>query len=91
LPTVIGVGLFALLWFTGAIRRIFTGFKMVAPPPRPVAKDTPAEVADDGPTPGDFDPDAALARYMAGRSTSQSTPEQAQAPRGFGRRGLPSQ
>ena len=89
LPTVIGVGLFALLWFSGAIRRVFAGFRMVAPPKRPVGKDSvPAASVDDVPAGGSFDPDAALARYMAARPASPSDPEPVQAPRGFGRRGL---
>ena len=90
MPTVIGVGLFALLWFTGAIRRVFAGFKLVAPPKRPVGEKVSAELDDEGPKQGAFDPDAALARYMAVREKNQPAAQPTQSPRGFGRRGLSS-
>ena len=86
-PTLIGVGLLAALWLIGAAVRFRNGFKMVAPPPR---RSRPTSVAEDdlGGTGRDFDPDAALARYLAGRNTTPEVAGAGPAPRGFGRRGL---
>ena len=89
LPTVIGVGLLAGLWLIGAAMRFRKGFRMVAPQPR-AAGHSAAKVLDDDPV-GDergFDPDAALARYLASKGAEPSRPEPVEAPRGFGRRGL---
>jgi len=84
-PTMIGVGLFAALFLFGGIRRIYSGFKLVAPPPRTER----AVVSDEGAAGSDFDPDAALARYMAQRSAPAPSPATPAARLGgFGRRGI---
>ena len=85
IPTVIGVGLLAGVWLIGAALRFRKGFQMVAPQPRKSA------TAVEGDSAGDqrgFDPDAALARYLARKGAEPSRPDPAQALRGFGRRGL---
>ena len=82
-PTLVGVGLLAALWLLGAAVRLRNGIKMVAPPPRATVQ----AAADAVETGSGFDPDAALARYMAARGR-QPAPQPVQAPRGFGRRGL---
>ena len=84
-PTMIGVGVLAALFVLGGIRRIAYGIKMVAPPPR-AERAAVSEAAEAG---SDFDPDAALARYMANRSNPEPSPSAPPArPGGFGRRGL---
>jgi hypothetical protein len=88
-PTLVGVGLLAALWLIGAAVRFRNGFKLVAPPRRP-AREASAAASDDDVEEAarDFDPDAALARYMAGRKAAPEVAEAVEAPRGFGRRGL---
>lgn len=89
LLTVIGVGLLAGLWLIGAAMRFRKGIQMVAPPPR-TAGHSAAKAVDDEPVDDlpSFDPDAALARYLAGKGAEPARSDPVETPRGFGRRGL---
>ncbi len=70
-PTVIGLGGFGLLFLLLLLWKIR---RFVAPPPPPTG------IAPD-PRPSDFDPDAALARYLSRRGEGGSGPSP-----GFGRK-----
>ena len=89
MPTVIGVGVLAGLWLIGAAMRFRKGFQMVAPQTSTAGRST-AKAVDDDPVGdrGGFDPDAALARYLASKGAEPSRSHLVDAPRGFGRRGL---
>lgn len=72
--------------FVWALKRMFFGKPRAPKDTQTVPEAAPEPAAD--PDAASFDPDAALARYMAGRTAAGPGDRPAPGPGGFGRKGL---